>query len=101
MTASHTLTPQELSLNIITALMKSFDLEGKVLVPDCWINGFGQVIQVDDVHDDTGEVWEFALNLDGKSSNHVLKSHPIDRHYRGNDPHPDCYHDDRQFFPFR
>ncbi|KAG9187977.1 hypothetical protein G6011_01900 [Alternaria panax] len=98
MTASHTLTLQELRFDIITTSMKSIYLEGKALVPDCWINGFGHVVHVEDVHDDAGEAWKFASDLDGQR---VLALRPLDHYYRDNSTHADCIHEIGQFFPFK
>jgi hypothetical protein len=115
MTASHTLKLQELRINILTALMKSFYLEEeeRSVVPNCWINGFGQVVQVEDVHDDAGEAWEFASHLvendieidhgrwETRNCFDVLELHPLDRHYRNGEIHPGCSISGKQFFPFQ
>jgi hypothetical protein len=116
MTASHTMGLQELRINILTALMKSFYLEKEMeIVPDCWINGFGQVVQVvqvEDAHDIAGEAWEFASHLvendckidhgcwETRNCFDVLELHPLDRHYRHGDIHPGCSINGKQFFPF-
>ncbi|KAH8623504.1 hypothetical protein IG631_21983 [Alternaria alternata] len=114
MTASHTLKLQELRINILTALMKSFYLEEeRSVVPNCWINGFGQVVQVEDAHNDAGEAWEFASHLvendieidhgrwETRNCFDVLELHPLDRHYRHGDIHPGCSISGKQFFPFQ
>ncbi|OWY52011.1 hypothetical protein AALT_g9855 [Alternaria alternata] len=120
MTASHTLGLQELRINILTALMKSFYLEKeREIVPNCWINGFGQVVQVvqvvqvEDAHDIAGEAWEFASHLvendckidhgcwETENCFEVLELHPLDRQYRRGDIHPGCTINGKQFFPFQ
>ncbi|CAN9202958.1 unnamed protein product [Alternaria alternata] len=115
MIASHTLKLQELRINILTALMKSFYLEEeeRSVVPNCWINGFGQVVQVEDAHDDAGEAWEFASHLvendieidhgrwETRNCFDVLELHPLDRHYRNGEIHPGCSISGKQFFPFQ
>ncbi|CAN9294583.1 unnamed protein product [Alternaria alternata] len=120
MTASHTLGLEELRINILTALMKSFYLEKeREIVPDSWINGFGQVVQVvqvvqvEDAHDIAGEAWEFASHLvendckidhgcwETENCFDVLELHPLDRQYRRGDIHPGCTINGKQFFPFQ
>ncbi|KAL1795359.1 hypothetical protein ACET3X_007175 [Alternaria dauci] len=103
MTASHTFKLRELRINVLTALMKSVYLGSKKLVPEFWINGFGEVVQVEDVDDVEGEAWEIAsdvLGMPENSSFHVLKLHPIDRQYQPKGIHPDCWANSKELFPF-
>lgn len=113
MTALHKLGLQELRINILTTLMKSFYLkEERSVVLDCWINGFGQVVQAEDSHDTTDEAWESASHLvendckidhgcwETRNCFDVLELHPLDRHYRHGDIHPGCSISGKQFFPF-
>ncbi|KAF7671064.1 hypothetical protein GT037_010845 [Alternaria burnsii] len=117
MAASHTLGLQELRINILTALMKSFYLEKeRQIVPDCWINSFGQVVQVvqvEDAQDIAGEAWELTSHLvendceidhgcwETENCFDVLELHPLDRQYRRGDVHPGCTINGKQFFPFQ
>lgn len=104
MTASHTLALRELRLNIVTVLMKSYYLEKKQLTPDCWINGLGQVVEVEDVDNADGEAWVAASDLNPSSQSglsHVRNLHLIDSAYRKGACHPECVIEDVLFFPFR
>ncbi|CAN9313156.1 unnamed protein product [Alternaria sp. RS040] len=117
MAASHTLGLQELRINILTALMKSFYLEKeRQIVPDCWINGFGQVVQVvqvEDAQDIAGEAWEFASHLvendceidhgcwETENCFDVPELHPLYRQHRRGDMYPGCTINGKQFFPFQ
>ena len=104
MTASHMMELQELRINVLAALMKSFYVESETFVPDFWINGFGEVVQVDDVDGVEGEAWESAsdvVSIPETSSFHVLKLHPMDKQYRSRGIHPDCWANGEELFPFQ
>ncbi|KAI4647372.1 uncharacterized protein J4E79_010230 [Alternaria viburni] len=106
--SSHTLTLHELRVNIAAVMMKNFYLTGNKLVPDFWINGFGEVVQVEDADEKmpvSGGAWEPAsefTDFDGQGFK-VSRLHPIDVHYRGNETpsRPVVHFVESQFFPFR
>ncbi|RYN79338.1 hypothetical protein AA0120_g10734 [Alternaria tenuissima] len=117
MTASHTMGLEGLHQGGEDVDAKFLYLEKEMeIVPDCWINGFGQVVQVvqvEDAHDIAGEAWEFASHLvendckidhgcwETRNCFDVLELHPLDRHYRHGDIHPGCSISGKQFFPFQ
>ncbi|KAI4943569.1 hypothetical protein J4E91_009206 [Alternaria rosae] len=105
---SHTFTLHELRVNIAAAMMKIFYLTGKSLVPDFWINGFVQVVQVEDVGENMpllGGAWEPASEFTDidEYGFKVLRLHPIDIHHRGNEMKwKNVVHfEESQFFPSR
>ncbi|KAI4640460.1 hypothetical protein J4E93_008666 [Alternaria ventricosa] len=104
---SHTLTLQELRLNVIAVMMKTYYLESKALAPDIWINGFGEVVQVNNVDEPVGGAWEPASELvpigNTEGGFVVWRLHPVDIHYRSDDilSQKAVLYDVAQFFPFR
>jgi len=57
---SHTLTLRELRLNVIAVMMKTYYMEPKALAPEIWINGFGEVVQMENVDEPVVGAWEPA-----------------------------------------
>ncbi|KAI4920875.1 hypothetical protein J4E85_008990 [Alternaria conjuncta] len=106
--SSHTLTLHELRVNIAADMMKTFYLTGNKLVPDFWINGFGEVVQVEDADEKMpvlGGAWEPASEFT-EIDDHgfkILRLHPIDINYRGKETpsRPVVHFVKSQFFPFR
>ena len=108
MVSSHTLTLRELRLSVITTIMTTYYVESKELAPNIWINGFGEVVQVENVDEAVGPAWESASELvanDNDDGGFKLRTlHPMDVHY-GFDhlswKKNVTFSDDAQFFPFR
>ncbi|KAI4916101.1 hypothetical protein J4E90_004547 [Alternaria incomplexa] len=113
MTASHTMTLHQLRLKIVLAIMHhvysipTFHLHSRDELPDLWINGFGEVVQVENVDEALGGAWEPASELvpigNTEGGFVVWRLHPIDIHYRSDKILSEraVLDDDAQFFPFR
>ena len=113
LTTSHTMPLHKLRLNIVLAMMTHAYSDPRNLhphnkLPDIWINGFGEVVQVDNVDEAVGGAWESASELDAIDNNDggfkMRTLHPMDVHYRFN--HVSwkknvTLSDAAQFFPFR
>jgi hypothetical protein len=104
MVSSHTLTLLELRLNVVAAMMSHVFLDQKTQLPDFWVNGLAQVIEIADPSEDSGGAWDMASDVvtDCAGFVHILNLHPIDYNYRQEyKSHPDCNHwSDGIFFPF-
>jgi hypothetical protein len=104
MVSSHTLTLLELRINVVTAMMSHVFLNQNTQLPDFWVNGLGQVVDITEPSEDSGGAWDMASDVvtDSAGFVHILNLHPIDFNYRREyKSHPDCNHwSDEIFFPF-